>query len=422
VEAWDWSRTWLAWPPGTLLTVSKNPKDGGRYRSLKNALADAKPWGTIRVLDDATYPEAVVLDRPDRHQGIVVEAPMGATIRLPGSNNQGVTIENVPHVRIKGFRFRSRPIQHYLRFIMLSGHCPGVVLTGLNMKVNAPTARAILLQGVRISPDEDPLWVRNCTIRAVGETLCDGITVMGPGDGDDSTDPSGGIAIRENRIEMAVRGILVQGNVARTHVTGNLLSKCKQSALQVQDLEPGCRQILIANNTASDNQSGFRVWNSPPFKEHQPGQVELSNNLLVRNEFGDMAFFLGLRDGGGEPGNGRPLIRLWRFRNNWRDLSGEASFSLPRAPGDTKLTGIALPTDPGKPDFMRPANKSPLATGGAGKEDPSLPTYVGAVPPDGAKAWDWDRTWRDRARRARALGIEGSKKPPSAAKQADAKK
>ena len=33
---------------------------------------------------------------------------------------------------------------------------------------------------------------------------------------------------------------------------------------------------------------------------------------------------------------------------------------------------------------------TPLATGGVGGD---LPAYVGAVPPPGAPAWDWQSTW-----------------------------
>jgi hypothetical protein len=396
-----------------LLTVSKNAKEGGQYRSLKAALAEAKPWGTVRVLDDATYTETIVLDQPARHRGIVLEAAKGATIAVPGLSNQGLVIENVPYVRVKGFRLQSPRIYRYLRFITVSSHCPGTVLTGLNIRVNTPVSRAILLQNVRVSAAEHPVVVRGCAIQVMGDSQCDGITVTGPGGGEDATTPSGGIAIRENRIAMAVRGILIQGKVSHTHVTGNLLWKCQQSALQIEDLQPGSRHILVANNTAFDNHFGFRVWDNPPFQKHEPGQVEVRNNLLIHNEVGDMGFILGQGGGGGSPGDGRPLIRMWRFGNNWRDFLGEASFSMPRAPGDRRLKDIILPSDPRKPDFMRPAAKSTIASGGAGKEDPSLPRYVGAVPPEGARTWDWGRTWKDRAKRAGPLARKGAEKGPA---------
>src|SRR5262249_32788771 len=80
VEPWDWDRTWKArGAPGRhqLLTVSKK-KDGAAYQSIKDALKDAKPWATIRVLDAETYPESIILDDPIRHEGIALEAPKRA--------------------------------------------------------------------------------------------------------------------------------------------------------------------------------------------------------------------------------------------------------------------------------------------------------------------------------------------------------
>ena len=44
-------------------------------------------------------------------------------------------------------------------------------------------------------------------------------------------------------------------------------------------------------------------------------------------------------------------------------------------------------------NFLRPAKNSPLATAGAGGD---LPTYVGAVPPEGVERWDWTKTWNAR--------------------------
>jgi hypothetical protein len=49
---------------------------------------------------------------------------------------------------------------------------------------------------------------------------------------------------------------------------------------------------------------------------------------------------------------------------------------------------------PGNPDFLRPPKDSPLAKGGAGVNDISLPSYVGAVPPEGAEPWNWEKTWK----------------------------
>jgi hypothetical protein len=39
---------------------------------------------------------------------------------------------------------------------------------------------------------------------------------------------------------------------------------------------------------------------------------------------------------------------------------------------------------------------APLGKGGAGGAD--LPAYVGALPPEGVAAWDWERIWKAAAR------------------------
>jgi hypothetical protein len=52
------------------------------------------------------------------------------------------------------------------------------------------------------------------------------------------------------------------------------------------------------------------------------------------------------------------------------------------------------------PDQVRPGKASRLAGSGAGRNDPELPRYIGALPPEGVEPWDWDRTWRVRSPRS----------------------
>jgi hypothetical protein len=100
----------------------------------------------------------------------------------------------------------------------------------------------------------------------------------------------------------------------------------------------------------------------------------------------------------------------WHFLRNWRDLSGsEASSILPLAPGDRHLKTLKFVSPKASDaDYLRPLPDSPLATGGAGAFDPSLPLYVGAVPPRGVAPWDWERTWRMRLRQATQLPPKAS--------------
>lgn len=86
-------------------------------------------------------------------------------------------------------------------------------------------------------------------------------------------------------------------------------------------------------------------------------------------------------------------IKTWQFARNYRDLSGNEP-TMPLAERDVKLDSVRfLSRDPADPNFMRPPSESPLATGGAGSD---LPTYVGAVAPEGAELWDWPKLWAAR--------------------------
>jgi hypothetical protein len=49
---------------------------------------------------------------------------------------------------------------------------------------------------------------------------------------------------------------------------------------------------------------------------------------------------------------------------------------------------------------------APLGTGGAGGD---LPSYVGALPPEGVSPWDWSKTWKARAGRLREPDGKGGK-------------
>ncbi len=89
-------------------------------------------------------------------------------------------------------------------------------------------------------------------------------------------------------------------------------------------------------------------------------------------------------------------------KNNWRETrepKGADLFSkswIPVAAADTRQDKIdLLSRDQRQADFLRPAKDSPLAKAGAGGD---LPSYVGAVPPEGAEPWDWQKTWKARAR------------------------
>jgi hypothetical protein len=160
---------------------------------------------------------------------------------------------------------------------------------------------------------------------------------------------------------------------------------------------------LIANNTALDCNTPFRIWDDKPYPEHRTGQVEVVNNLFFDALSADVSYYEALeatpRGIKTRPGNGDALLGMWRFRRNRRDFSGaEREYAFPAAPGDARFTPAELAARDAKdPDALRPVKGSSLADQGAGTDDPSLPVYIGALPPEGVEPWDWGRTWRARA-------------------------
>jgi hypothetical protein len=104
-----------------LLTVSRAATDGGKYRSISDALAGLKkPWATIRVLDAATYRETVVLDQQELHEGLRLEAPKRASLTPPSASDQVLLVGSVARVRVRGFRFRQEAVgQPPLRYLVL---------------------------------------------------------------------------------------------------------------------------------------------------------------------------------------------------------------------------------------------------------------------------------------------------------------
>jgi serine/threonine protein kinase len=390
VRAWDWSRTWQAPPPGKLLTVSKHAKQGGQYRTLNAALDDAKPWTTIRVLDGETYSERLVLNDAKKHEGIVVEGFDGATIGLDDKPLLHWDIKDVPHVRIRGLRFRAGQEAAFRACVVVSGRAPGVVLEALDMFLEG-TADGISLQNIQTAAAQAPVVVRGCQIKGGARA----VKILGPGG---TGEPNSGVVVDGNRFTGGAHGVLVAGQSARIHVTSNLVWDCGYSALQVGDLGNASRNLLFANNTVFDTGGCFRVWNDIKGTP-RPGQVMLAGNIFFGAERGDISCFVGTGKGKGAGSSelAEEVATAWRFVGNWRDLSGILTEGIVRlAPGDHKLPmAFFLSREPAHADFMRPTTEFvKLMENVHVPTGPGLPPYAGAVPPGGVEPWDWQVAWR----------------------------
>jgi serine/threonine protein kinase len=398
VDPWDWDRSRKMPKDAPLLTVSKESSGGGKYRSITEALKDTRPWATIRVLDSGTYEEAIVLNDRKKHEGLTLEAVKGATLYMAHSMRRLIAIEDVSDVRVTGFKLTEKnTVDDKVRaFVVVSGKVPGVAFTRLELTADSMML-GFVLQNVVAAPAE-PLRIEHCTVRPRDKGN-DAISVVGNMDGD----PAGGICIRSNRIFSCQHGVNLHGGLRGAHVVGNLIANCLASAVQVEDLSPSSRGLLVANNTAFGGQSAFRVWDTFPYEKPVTGQVEVANNLFFAASYGDVAYILDPGRGGPQsPGNGTALLKLWRFHHNRRDFSGaNPGVTIPAGASDSPLKRdelLSMSAD--EIDRVRPGKDSPLATQGAGTRDHTLPVYIGALPREGDSAWDWDRTWRARVKKS----------------------
>jgi hypothetical protein len=394
-EPWDWDRAWRMPKDAQLLTVSK--ESGGKYRTIHEALKDAKPWATVRVLDAASYAEGIDLTDRKKYEGLKLEAINGATLHLALGARRLIFLEDVPHVRVTGFRCTEAgslaPGAAGRSFIVVSGTAQGTALTELVLIPKTPMI-GIVLQNALAPRGEPPLRVEHCAVRPECAMSNDGVSVTGA----QEPDATGGICIRSNQFTSCGHGVNLLGALRDVQVTGNLLVKCPFTGLQVEDLVPDSQGLLFANNTAFAGSAGFRAWYNSPYKQPQAGQVEVANNIFFGATEFDVGYILNdVKNAQQAPGDSAELLNLWRFHHNRRDFSGSgASFRLPLSPEDGRFKREELlSVAANELDRVRPAKHSPLATQGAGTVY-DLPSYIGALAPEGVPPWDWDRTWLGR--------------------------
>jgi eukaryotic-like serine/threonine-protein kinase len=114
----------------------KVSRQAGPYRSLRDALNQAKPGDRIILLDGEVR-EQVSVDK-DRHKDIRIEAGDGVQVvwRAPTGDRQPslplLELAKVQGVRVKGIRFDGEGQMDKL--VRLKGHCPGVTLEDIGLE------------------------------------------------------------------------------------------------------------------------------------------------------------------------------------------------------------------------------------------------------------------------------------------------
>jgi hypothetical protein len=280
-----------------------------------------------------------------------------------------------------------------------------VTLDRLDMTANEE-GDCISLSGVPLSGNDDPIVVQGCTMRAgMYGVFVDAKVPKDP----DHPRPCGHVVIRNNTLVGCGQGIRLSGAVHQVHVVGNRISDAEHTAIDLVDLLPGTRDILVANNTLLRNRISLRILDDGAKGQAflKCNNIRFQNNLVLAPQQEADLFLLNHRRGefNNQPSLGdlQALLnsREWRFSHNGREIMPlrddhpKIGFWIPERPNDR----LQKPIDAGSrklgdANFLRPSKDSPLATAGAGVDDPALPPYIGAVPPEGVEPWDWDKTWK----------------------------
>lgn len=391
VEPWNWQWTWDA-QMRKLITVSKNKDDAARFRTLNDALKAAGKGMTIRVLDDAEYPESLLISRATLHEGLMLESPRKAII-APKKGTIAIGIFNVPRVSVRGFRLRAE--SEGISLIAVMGRSPSAVLEDLEMSRAESVSwyRGVSIEHVDATPNDAPIIVQNCTLHRT----ISGIRVSGLGDEYQSSIPIRRVIIRDNRLIEPSVGIIVMGTAKDVMIVGNRVVGATVGAIQMERILRGTENILIANNTLVECTAALRFRDAPAITDRAVN-VQIRNNLVLDSRRPDMIYV----DSGGDkdkdigPGDGSSISGKWILSNNWREITvPTAGFSKDWIPPSAKDAAISerldiLAREAGHPDFLRPKKGSALAKAGG---DSHLPGHVGAVAPEGANAWNWDWTW-----------------------------
>jgi nitrous oxidase accessory protein NosD len=387
VTTWNWDKTWQM--RSGLLTVSKDGR--APFETIKEALSAARPGMTVRILDDATYDETLLIDQPQRQRGIVLESPRHATVVHQREHPFALLIQDVPELQVRGLRLKdTSSAEGFTSLVSIRGRAPGVVLRELDFKSTSPRSAGVLAQNLPYDRNARPLVIEDCTAQ-VGNTA---VVVQGALEEGPDAVRTGGVLVRRNRLYGSMVGVLIDGAVENVHIAANAIWHCYQAGIQIQKWNLRNSRILIANNTVFDCDTALQFLDEAKKPAYQKDSIELRNNILSASS-GLAARYVQVPQGARTGATGDPAVLLaaWRCDHNWRDPSG----NIPLAPNDHLLGQPRMNWfDATRPDWLRPPSGPGLADQGAGRQDPSLPTYVGAMPPENVQAWDWDKTWSAR--------------------------
>jgi serine/threonine protein kinase len=340
----------------SLVTVAKTGQAGARL--VAEALERVRPGGTIQILDDATYTEAITIDDPTRWSGLTLEAKARATLVSPG-REPALAIRGTPGVIVRGFRFRTDASRGG---IVIEGATEGTLLENLEC-VQGPHASSSLIR-IRAesgAPERPAVTLRHSRIEGIPPTVC---VWVEPENG--SHGPAGGVRIENNRFRGPTVHLLFWGPVHDVSVTGNQFEGCK-NGINLNFKTPGeAHRVVIANNTFHKNE----FWIGLVFTDPREQEITVANNLVLGGRKVECS----------RPEQTGEVADNWSFLANWWETAPESDDPIAL---QHKLvvaqTDVALQSrDPKSPEYLHPSEGSPLASCGAGG---NLPRYIGAFAP-----------------------------------------
>jgi serine/threonine protein kinase len=389
-------------PRKDTLTVSQNPEHQADYSKISAALDNIQSGMTIRILDDSVYEEQLHFNHPDRHRGVTLEAAKGKKPTLKMTKDKYapflfcVNINGVEGFTLRGLIITDAGIAADL--IVIDGPCPGLVLTDLDLQSSVPNGSCVSVAKKTSAGADAPMVMQHCTVR--GATL--GFVVQGRVlDKWDIPAICDRIILRNNTFDRCVDAIKLFGAFQHIHIVGNTFVESRSASIQVTDVLPGTAGVVIVNNTFFRNAVTLAIWDDDANKISKNVAVQCQNmrfqNNLVLNPVlqEDLVFVVHERANWKSemrPGDVQALVKVWQFSNNWREIDGSVHPGWIPGSRDTLRKPLDFMYPKKGLEFPPPPRDSDLATGGVG--DGVLPAYVGAVPPVGVPAWDWDKTWK----------------------------
>ena len=312
-------------PPRTITVAATQEGD---HRTIKAALDQATPGSTIRILDDATYNEAIVFANPSRMTGITLESPARATVRPPATAMSALLIQDTPGVTVRGLRLACATDQHV---VLLNGKLEGVSLEKLDVAQPGSSLKAavFLTEGTHGTP-ERPIRLSGLNLDAGTQ----GVVLAGMADGT----PGASVRIEGCRVKgQMVLAILVEA--VRDVTIADCIFTGGQIGLNL-DLKQAGRSsgLTVRNNT---------FYNNTAWMGFESTDLDHKDILIERNLIAGCSQI-------------RPSVQglesvapVWFRDNLWLDAPSEELARLVA----TRVEAIRwVSTDEASTDYLRPAD------------------------------------------------------------------